>query len=91
MPIGSLVRLELGARLPCIIMVDAASTIIFLPSAAVPFRSAAIAGSKGSPGLLPLTMIVVPGRVVIWADPLACTPAKMPTELLPCMVIVPLR
>ena len=51
------------------LMVDAASTIIFLPSAAVPDNSAAIAGSRGSPGLLPLTMIVVPGRVVIWADP----------------------
>ena len=73
------------------IMVDAASTIIFLPSAAVPNISAAIAGSKGSPGLLPLTIIVVPGRVVISADPFACAAAKMPVELLPCMVIVPLR
>ena len=40
---------------------------------------------------MPLTMIVVPGRVVISADPFACAPAKMPMELLPCTVIVPLR
>ena len=39
----------------------------------------------------PMTLIVVPGRVVISADPFAAAPAKMPTELLPCMVIVPLR
>jgi hypothetical protein len=52
-------------------MVDAASTIISLLAAAVPNISAVIAGSRGSHGLLPLMIIVVPGRVVISADPFA--------------------
>ena len=77
------------------LMVDAAFTVIALPSAAAPPNSAVIPAVRDwvgvlSPGSVPLTMIVVPGRVVIWAVPFPSAPAKMPLENLPCTLIVPL-
>ena len=60
-------------------MVDAAFTVIALPSAAVPDANSAVIPAVTdwvgvlSPGFVPLTMIVVPGRVVISAVPFPCS------------------
>ena len=56
------------------LMVDAAFTVIALPSAAAPPNSAVIPAVRDwlgvlSPGSVPLTMIVVPGRVVTCGRP----------------------
>jgi hypothetical protein len=60
-------------------------------SAVLPFvEKASTPGCRVSVENCWLTMMLVPGRVVIVADPVSAD-AKMPAAKLPCTLIVPLR
>ena len=85
-PVGLLLKLvERAAGLPLIVIVDA-TVAVALPFAA----KASIAGCRKSEETSWPTVMVVPGRVVIVADP-ALADAKMPEAKLPSTLIVPLR